>query len=208
MMVVLCAIVWMFGRTQVLLAPVVVSVALIYVLNPVVNRLAKHRVPRMVGAFLGFLLLIGGITFLGFLVVPSVSSQATELTANFPMIYEDSARQIEDIVDSTGFTVDVWSYDELEGFVNDPDNQDQFFSAAFDRLGAVTSGVLEAILVFFLAPVIAFYILIDLPRVREEALGSFRASTGTRSSTSRATSGRQSADSCEVSCSWPSSSAS
>lgn len=167
--VVLYVLVWLLGRTRALLAPVVVSVALIYLLNPIVTRLANRSIPRIIGTFVAFVMLVGGITALGFLVVPSVSAQATELTENFPTIYEDSARQIEDLVDSTGFSVRLWTYEELESFVNDPDNQDQFFNAAFDRLGALTSGVLEAILVFFLAPVIAFYILIDLPRVRHEA---------------------------------------
>ncbi len=168
-MVVLYVFLLLLGRARALLAPVVVSVVLIYLLNPIVTRLARHKVPRIVGAFLAFLLLIGGLTALGFLVIPSISAQATELTENFPQIYSDSAKQIEDIVDSFGFSAELWSYEDLEAFVNDPDNQDQFFNAAFDRLGAFTSGVLEAILVFFLAPVIAFYILIDLPRVRREA---------------------------------------
>lgn len=171
MLLVLWAGVWLLGRTDVLLAPVVVSVALIYVLNPVVSRLEHHHVPRLAGAFLAFVLLTGAIVLLGFLVVPSISTQAAELTENFPTIYEDSARQIEDLVDTAGFNVEIWSYEEVQGFVNDPSNQDQFFSAAVDRLGAFTSGVLEAILVFFLAPVIAFYILLDLPRVRREAIG-------------------------------------
>ncbi len=169
--VVLYIFIWLLLQTRVLLAPVVVSTALIYLLNPIVTRMARHKIPRIAGTFIGFLLLIGGLTLLGFLVFPSISAQAAELTENFPEIYADSAAQIEDIIDSFGFNAELWTYEELEAFFNDPENQDQIFNAAFDRLGAFTSGVLEAILVFFLAPVIAFYILIDLPSVREQAEG-------------------------------------
>ncbi len=175
-MLVLWAALWLLGKSQALLAPVVFSVALIYILNPIVSRLAHHHVPRILGSLVAFLLLIGGVVLLGFLVAPSITEQATELTDNFPVIYEDSAMQIEDLIASAGLSANLWSYDELEEFVNDPDNQDQFFNLAFDRLGALTSGVLEAILVFFLAPVIAFYVLIDLPRVRREAIELIPAS--------------------------------
>ncbi|MFQ5555454.1 MAG: AI-2E family transporter, partial [Acidimicrobiia bacterium] len=37
-------------------------------------------------------------------------------------------------------------------------------------IGRVTSGLLVAVLVFFVAPVVAFYVLIDLPRVRKETI--------------------------------------
>ena len=69
-------------------------------------------------------------------------------------------------MESLGFgEVDLWSYERLSEFVQDPDAQDQIISMVWDRLGDVTTGLLEAILVFFLAPVVAFYVLVDLPRV-------------------------------------------
>jgi len=169
-MVVLWAVLWVLGRMNALLAPVVVATALLYMLNPLVNRITRKGLHRLVSSIVAFLVLLGGLVLLGFLVIPSISDQAAGLTTDFPAIYEDSAREIEDLIDSVGITVNIWSYDEIERFVNDPENQDQFVSAAFDRLGAVTTGVLEAILVFFLAPVIAFYLLIDLPRIRKEAI--------------------------------------
>jgi predicted PurR-regulated permease PerM len=159
------------GRFDVLLAPVVLATALIYVLNPIVARLSARHVPRILAAFLAFLLMIGAIVLLGFMVVPSISSQASEFRDSFPEIYEDSAAQIEDLVSRVGFDVDLWSYQQLQDFISNPDNQDQILSVVWDRLGDVTTGVLETILVFFLAPVVAFYVLIDLPRVRREAIG-------------------------------------
>jgi predicted PurR-regulated permease PerM len=166
----LWVLMWVVGRTQVLLAPVVVSVAIIYLLNPLVTRLAARRVPRLLGTGLAYVIMVGAIVALGFLVVPSISSQAAELTEDFPNIYADSTRQIEDLIERAGFNAELWSYEELTEFVNDPGNQDQFFNVAYDRLGAVTSGVFEAVLVFFIAPAIAFYVLIDLPRVRRETM--------------------------------------
>ncbi|MCP4305127.1 MAG: AI-2E family transporter [bacterium] len=159
------------ARIDVLLAPIVLSVVLIYVLNPVVNWLVRRHIPRIISGFLAFLLMIGVVAALGAIVAPMVTDQASELTDRFPEVFEDSVVQIEDLVARFGFgDVDLWSYEQLQEFFRDPEAQDQILSVVWDRLGEVTTGLLEAILVFFLAPVVAFYIIIDLPRVREEAV--------------------------------------
>jgi predicted PurR-regulated permease PerM len=163
---------WILGRAQILIAPVVLAVALIYVLNPIVHVLSNRGVPRILGGFIAFVLLIGVIILIGFLIVPSVREQAASFSTDLPTLYDDTATDIESLVRSIGFEdVEVPSYEEVQGFIDDPDNQDRFISAITERLGAVTSGIIEAILVFFIAPVIAFYILIDLPRIRDETVG-------------------------------------
>jgi predicted PurR-regulated permease PerM len=157
------------SKVRILLAPIVLSIVLVYVLNPIVNWLQQRHVHRIYGSLAAFALLLGGFVLVGFLITPSVSDQARELRSDFPMIFEDAALEIEEIVDSLGFgAVDLWSYEELQDYLSDPEVRDRFLSAAIDRLGALTSGLLEAILVFFVAPVVAFYVLIDLPRVREQ----------------------------------------
>jgi len=159
------------GRLQILLAPVVLSVALIYILNPMVGWLARHRVPRIIAAFLGFLFLLGVLAGIGAAVAPVVADQGSELGSSFPEIYEDATADLESLADDMGFgSVEIWSYEEVREFVQDPEAQDQILSVVWDRLGDVTTGVLETILVFVLAPVVAFYVLIDLPRIRQEAV--------------------------------------
>lgn len=168
-LVTLWAVLFVLGRFRILLAPVVLATALIYVLNPIVNRVHEMGVHRIIGSFVAFSALIGSLVLLGFLIAPSVTDQARELSDDFPTIYEDTALEIEGIINDLGFgSAELWSYEELQDYLNDPEVQDRFFSAALDRLGQVTSGLLEAILVFLVAPVVAFYMLIDLPRVREQ----------------------------------------
>ncbi len=171
MLVLIWVGIWVLGRAEILIAPVVLAVALIYVLNPVVHRLENMGVPRMLGGFAAFVLLIGVITLVGFLIVPSLREQAASFSTDLPTLYDETAADIERLIQGIGFEdVEVPSYEEVQGFIDDPDNQDRFISAITERLGAVTSGIIEAILVFFIAPVIAFYILIDLPRIREETV--------------------------------------
>jgi predicted PurR-regulated permease PerM len=169
------ALVWIalivLARFDILLAPIVLSVALIYILNPVVNWLAARRVPRMIAAFLAFLLLLVLLAGVAAAVFPLVADQGSELANRFPEIYEETTVEIEDLAGRFGIdNVDIWSYERLQEFIQDPEAQDQILSVVWDRLGEVTTGVLETVLVFFLAPVVAFYALVDLPRVREEAI--------------------------------------
>jgi predicted PurR-regulated permease PerM len=160
----------LLSQFDVLLGPIVLSIVLIYVLNPIVGRLQKAGLHRIVGSIVAFSLLIGGIVLIGFLIWPSVSSQARELAANFETIYEDTVTDVEQMLADVGIdNVVLWTYADLQDFISDPENQDQFISGALDRLGALTAGLFEAVLLFLVAPVVAFYALIDLPRIRRES---------------------------------------
>ena len=77
-------------RFDILLAPIVLSVALIYILNPIVNWLSNRRIPRIIGAFLAFMLMLAVIAGIGLAVTPLVADQGSELANRFPEIYEDS----------------------------------------------------------------------------------------------------------------------
>nr|MDJ0953475.1 AI-2E family transporter [Acidimicrobiia bacterium] len=99
-------------RFDILLAPIVLSVALIYILNPLVNLLAARRVPRIIAAFLAFLVMLAVVAGIGLAVTPLVADQASELANRFPEIYDDTVAEIEDLAASLGFEdVDLWSYD-------------------------------------------------------------------------------------------------
>ena len=168
-LVALWVVLTVLGRVRILMAPIVLATVLIYVLNPIVSRLEQMGLHRIIGSLAAFALLLGGLVLIGFLVAPSITDQARALSTDFPTIYEDSTLEIENLVADIGFeSVDLWSYEELQDYINDPEVKDRFFSAALDRLGALTSGLIEALLVFLVAPVVAFYVLIDLPRVREQ----------------------------------------
>ena len=159
----------LIGRLRILLAPVVLATVLIYILNPIVGRLHRVGLHRVVGSLVAFSLMIGSLALLGALITPRVVEQARELGSDFPSIYARTASEIEDLASDLGFgDIEVWSYSEMKEYINDPEVQDRFFSAALDRLGEITSGLLETILVFLIAPVVAFYLLIDLPRVRRQ----------------------------------------
>jgi predicted PurR-regulated permease PerM len=111
--------------------------------------------------------LVGLLTLVGFLAIPRIADQAAELAEDFPAIYDDMVTDIEGFAAELGLdAVDLPDYDHLQeefaenGFVRDN----------LRRITEVTLGVLETILLLTLAPVIAFYVLLDLPTMRRKTL--------------------------------------
>ena len=163
------AVIWLLSKVWIVVPPVIIAIAIIYLLNPVVTRLSAKGMARWMGSCLSYLLLMGFLTLIGFLVFPSISDQAGELTENFPTIYDDLITDLEGIADDLGFSnVDFPSYEEVrDEFIG---REGDFFSDQLGRITDVTLSVLEAVFLLLLAPVIAFYLLLDLPKVRAKTL--------------------------------------
>jgi predicted PurR-regulated permease PerM len=155
---------------RVIFAPLFLSLIVVFVLNPFVTALQRRGIHRLIGAAIGFLAFLALIVALGLIVIPSIADQASDFASEFPNLYDDLAEQVVSTGERFGLDASIWSYDEILDYLNDPDNQDTILSIIFGRIGSLTSGVFEFILVFLLGPVIAFYLLIDLPNVQQRML--------------------------------------
>jgi len=161
------AILWILSKVAFLLPAVVLALAIIYILNPVVTRLHARGVARWIGSCLSYLAVIGVFTLIGFLIIPSIAEQGRDLADNFPTIYDELVADLESFADNIGFDVDLPGYDELREDISD--NQGNFFEDRLEQITDFTLGVLETALLVILAPVVAFYVLLDLPTQREHA---------------------------------------
>lgn len=172
LLVVVLFIVLVEGR--IILAPLFLAVVAIVILNPMVSWLQDRGVPRLMGTIAAFLAFFAGAALLVLLLLPQVADQAEGFIEEFPALYDDSASDLENLLESIGFdNVTIWSYDRIVDYLNDPDNRDAIISVVVDQLGGVTAGIFEFILVFLIGPVLAFYFLIDLPNVQHRLLGVF-----------------------------------
>jgi predicted PurR-regulated permease PerM len=163
--------VYLLVQGRVILAPLLIAVVFIFVLNPLVGSLNRRGVPRVIGTAIGFVIILAGLVLLGFLVIPSIIDQAISFTETFPEIFDNTSDQVSDLAVFLGFErVEFWTYDELVTYLNDPGNQETITGFLFGWLRGVTAGVFEFILVFLLGPVLAFYLLIDLPNVQRRLL--------------------------------------
>lgn len=162
---------WILGHVANLIPAVVIAFAIIFVFNPVVTRLQRFGVPRLLGSCLSYIAFLGILILIGYLVWPTISGQAGELADDFPTIYDDVVADAENFLDNIGFSADIARYDELEDAFRDFAANDDLVSRFATRITDFTLSVLEFTLLALFAPVLAFYVLLDLPRVREQAIG-------------------------------------
>ena len=159
---------------RVILAPLLLGIVIIYILNPLVSWLYSRGVPRIFGAIIGFLVFFSGLALLAVVIFPDIRIQAESFIDTFPSLYDQTAADIEVALASMGFeNIAVIDYSELLDYINDPENRTTLMSILFDQLGAVTSSIFEFILIFLVGPVLAFYFLIDLPTVQQRLVDVF-----------------------------------
>jgi len=159
---------WLVLQFWIIGPPIVIATAIIYVLNPVVVRMENRGVARWLGSCLSYTILLGLLTLIGFLIIPSIADQGRDLADNFPTIYDELATDLENLAAEVGLSaVDVPSYSELQDSI--ADNQGDFFSDQLAEITDITLSVLESLFLLILAPVVAFYVLLDLPTLRRKA---------------------------------------
>lgn len=159
---------WVLVQMHIIWSPVVFAVAIVYVLNPLVNRLENRHVHRLIGSCLSYLILIAVLTAIGFLVVPIIRTQAIALAEEVPVIVDQIAEAAQDVADRFDVTIEMPGFDTISDWFSQAENQQRLTDVAsgvFD----VAATVVEAILLFLLAPVLAFYMLVDAPNTRKLA---------------------------------------
>jgi len=167
----LTALVWGATRIKVIFAPLVLALALIYLVNPLVSLLERRRLPRLLGSCLSYVVLGGLAVLVGFVIAPTLREQGSELVDRFPQIVTDLGERSSDLAKRLG--IDFKS-PELTGvsvsdWLNDPDNR-ALLGSQLGRAFEITLTVLEAILVIILGPVLALYLLIDLPNTQRRLI--------------------------------------
>jgi predicted PurR-regulated permease PerM len=159
---------WVLVQMHVIWSPVVFAIAIVYVLNPLVNRLENRHVHRLIGSCLSYLIMIAVLTAIGFLVVPIIRTQAIALAEEVPVIVDQIAEATQDLADRFDVTIEMPGFDTISDWFSQTENQQRLTDVAsgvFD----VAATVVEAILLFLLAPVLAFYMLVDAPSTRKIA---------------------------------------
>ena len=164
--------VWLGGEVRIIWLPLVFATGIVVLLNPLVSRLHRLRVHRLIGAALAYLLALAVLVALGSaLSVPAVQ-QVEELGEQLPDIYQTLYDQASSLASRLGLAVTLpesaeqitdWLRTNLGGLADSFSTDGEGSGGLFWRL---VGGVAEALAVVLLAPVLAFYLLIDLPRLR------------------------------------------
>lgn len=179
---------WLLFEIRVIFPPLVLALMIIYLLNPIVNRLEERRVPRTLGAILTYVVVLGSIVLIVLALTPIISSQVSSFSDDWPKFREKTVRSIQSttasIEDRFGTKINTSQIECLLGAddiqsVEAPTHAecDEATKEFRDRIGAQASRItelggtiLEVLLIFILAPLLALYLIIDLPDLQKDVL--------------------------------------
>jgi predicted PurR-regulated permease PerM len=157
----------LLNYVSVLLVPLLVAAIVVYLLNPIVAGLHARGLPRVLGTALAYLtvlgLLVGGAAWM---VVPVLVEQVTAAVAALPTDLAGAEERAQAMVDRFGIDYDV-DVEQVQQWL--VDNQDTLLGS-LTGVGSATASVLVVLSLGLVGAVAAFYLLVDLPRLRRTCL--------------------------------------
>ena len=151
---------------RVVFPPLILAAAIVFILNPAVTALQQRGVPRAAGAGLAYLAVMAIIVLSGVLIFPLAVTQVDQLAEDWPEIRERVERWVDDRAADSEGTFFEFTRQELEGALS---NTGSSFEDQLRRLRKFGAQVFHVLLIVILAPIIGFYLLVDVPRMRSVA---------------------------------------
>ena len=170
---------------RVIWPPLILAGAIVFLLNPIVTRLQRRHIPRVLGTAFSYLGVAAVVTIVVLLVAPLATEQYDDLAAEWPELRQDLQDSIDDLSERSeedNWPIQIPTYDELEAqFTGDesvdtngdgdvsPEERQDRFADQLDTARELALRVFHVGIIFVLAPIIAFYLLVDLPHLRDTA---------------------------------------
>ena len=180
--------VWVLLKISIIFPPLVVALLMIYLLNPLVTRLEERGVSRSLGTLLAYMVVGATVAVLIIAISPFASRQIEQFSDDWPRFkleLADSAVNFgENINERFGVDLDTSRVTCLLD-ADDTDDADapshercdavtqrfrESITASADRITEVGSSVLHVLVIFILGPLLALYLLIDLPQLQRDVL--------------------------------------
>jgi predicted PurR-regulated permease PerM len=144
---------------RIIFPPVLLALILVYLLNPVVSWLGRRRVKRVLATLLTYVVFLTVLGFLLSWLVPLISRQASTFGGSIPDLLRRAERGL--IVFSRKLGLRVHTTNLLGAF-----GKTGSVGEYVRRVTSVSSAVGLA-LVLVLGPILAFYLLVDLPKLSD-----------------------------------------
>ncbi|HDG4802755.1 cell elongation protein CozEb [Staphylococcus aureus] len=144
-------------------APIIVSLILFYLFNPIVNMMERYRIPRVAGISIIYLAVVGVITLIVNLLIPIIGSQVDSLVKNSPQYLEKLINSIDKIANNTFFSS---YYSQINDWLNSlPKKIPSMLSGFTDGFGSKIATFAETIanigVVIVTTPFVLFFMLKD-----------------------------------------------
>ncbi|SCT77716.1 permease [Staphylococcus xylosus] len=150
-------------------APIIVSVILYYLLNPLVNLMERYNISRLWGVIILFLLIVGVITLVINLLIPVIGSQFRSFGNNFPL-YVDKVNQFIDSVTKYSLISNFYSQiqEQLDALANKlPSMVSDYFNGFGSKIKNFAEAIVNVGVVIATTPFVLFFMLKDGHRFKE-----------------------------------------
>jgi predicted PurR-regulated permease PerM len=169
--VLLWAASWLLGRMIGVLTPFIYAAIIVYLLRPLVARLASRGIPRVWAVVLTYLGVTLVIVVLFGLLGPPLVGQIRELVDRLPQYWASTVDWLNGMrqAPSNGpvsRALSGWLDSTMDWLRNTPARASEIGTSLANILPRQAAAVGNVALNLFTAPVIAFFILLDLPALR------------------------------------------
>ncbi len=142
---------------RVIFPPLVVALLLVYLLNPLVNRLQNRGMPRLLAALLTYIVFLAIIAVALRLLIPAVAEQVRAFSKSVPTLLDRAQDALRPLAERLGFQFETGA--SAAGGQSD-------LVRVLGNLLSFTRGLIHAAVVMVLGPILGFYLLVDLPKIR------------------------------------------
>lgn len=162
-MVVLAALLlrYVLFPTRIIFAPLLLALILVYLLNPVVTWLVDRHFRRVLATLLTYVVVLTALGVLLSWLVPLVSDQAVAFGKSIPDLLHRAEHGIIDFAHRLGLRVRRTN-------ILQPFGSTGSVGEYVGRVTSVSSAV-GLVLIVVLGPILAFYLLVDLPKLSRTA---------------------------------------
>ncbi|BBK28290.1 AI-2E family transporter [Staphylococcus arlettae] len=152
-----------------IVAPIIVSLILYYLFNPIVNLMERYNISRLWGVIILFLVIIGVISLAINLLIPVISSQIKTFGTNFPHYITKVNQFIDDI---TKYTVASNFYSQIQDYLNSlakkiPSMISDYFNGFGSKVKNIAETVVNVGVVIVTTPFVLFFMLKDGHRFKD-----------------------------------------
>jgi predicted PurR-regulated permease PerM len=143
---------------RVVFPPLVVAMVVVYLLNPIVRRL-EPKVGRLWGAVITYLVFLSIMGVSLRFLIPAIADQVGSFAESVPALLARLQNSVNNLADRFDLN---FSPNAIVNALGPTGGGGEFIG----RIFSFTAGVLHVAVVAVLGPILAFYLLVDLPKIQ------------------------------------------
>jgi len=141
-----------------ILAPVLASIVIAYLLQSIVRKFQKLKMPRLIAVLLTFAIFMVLVLFLLFYIIPELSIQITQLVPQLPEMIEKGYVQFQALLQRSQFITEEQILDIINNIKSEISNYGQSLLVS---VSSSIPDIISIIVYLVLVPLLVFFFLKD-----------------------------------------------